>query len=87
MNRGQSRSAFANQFADAGALMSYGPNFAAHFRRAAYLVDRILKGAKPADLPFEEPTQVEMVVNMKTARALGPKIPQSLLLRADRVIE
>jgi putative ABC transport system substrate-binding protein len=67
--------------------MSYGPNFADQFRRAAYFVDRILKGAKPADLPFEQPTQVELVVNMKTARALGLKMPQALLLRADRVIE
>jgi len=79
--------AFASPFADEGALMSYGPNFADQFRRAAYFVDRILKGAKPADLPFEQPTQVEFVVNMKTARALGLKIPQSLLLRAGRVIE
>jgi putative ABC transport system substrate-binding protein len=79
--------AFGSQFADEGALMSYGPNFADQFRRAAYFVDRILKGAKPADLPFEQPTQVEFVVNMKTARALGLKMPQALLLRADRVIE
>jgi putative tryptophan/tyrosine transport system substrate-binding protein len=79
--------AFARQFADEGALMSYGPNFASQFRRAAYFVDRILKGAKPADLPFEQPTQVEFVVNRKTAKALGLTIPQSLLLRADELIE
>lgn len=79
--------AFRSEFADEGALMSYGPNFLAHFRRAAYFVDRILKGAKPADLPFEQPTQIEFVVNLKTAKTLGLKIPQSLLLRADRVIE
>jgi putative ABC transport system substrate-binding protein len=75
------------RFADEGALMSYGPNFTVQFRRAAYFVDRILKGAKPADLPFEQPTQVEFVVNMKTASALGLKMPQELLPRADRVIE
>jgi putative ABC transport system substrate-binding protein len=78
---------FSGQFADEGALMSYGPNIAAQFERAAYFVDRILKGAKPADLPFEQPTQIEFVLNMKTARALGLKIPQELLLRATRVIE
>jgi len=78
---------FGSQFADDGALMSYGANFPAHFRRAAYFVDRILKGTKPADLPFEEPTQIEMVVNLKTAKALGLKIPQSLLIRANRVIQ
>ena len=79
--------AFARQFADEGALMSYGPNFAAQFSRAAYFVDRILKGAKPADLPFEQPTQIEFVVSRKTARALGITIPQSLLVRADEVIQ
>ena len=78
---------FARQFADDGALMSYGPNFAAQFRRAAYFVDRILKGAKPAELPFEQPTQIEFVVNRKTARSLGITIPQSLLLRADEIIQ
>jgi putative ABC transport system substrate-binding protein len=78
---------FSSQFADEGALMSYGPNIAAQFERAAYFVDRILKGAKPADLPFEQPTQIEFVLNMKTARVLGLKIPQELLLRASRVIE
>jgi putative ABC transport system substrate-binding protein len=79
--------AFSDLFADKGALMSYGPNFVAQFKRAAYFVDRILKGAKPADLPFEQLTQIEFVLNMKTARALGLKIPQELLLRANRVIE
>lgn len=79
--------AFNSQFSDEGALMSYGPNFPAHFRRAAYFVDRILKGAKPGDLPFEEPTQIEMVINMKTAKAIGLNISQSLLIRADRVID
>jgi putative ABC transport system substrate-binding protein len=79
--------AFSDLFADKGALMSYGPNFVAQFKRAAYFVDRILKGAKPADLPFEQLTQIEFVLNMKTAKALGLKIPQELLLRATRVIE
>lgn len=77
---------FTRQFADEGALMSYGPNFTAQFSRAAYFVDRILKGTKPADLPFEQPTQIEFVISRKTARALGITIPPSLLVRADEVI-
>jgi putative ABC transport system substrate-binding protein len=75
------------QLAESGYIMSYGPNLRDIFRRLATYVDKILKGAKPADLPIELPTSVELVVNLKTAKALGIKIPQSILVRADKVIE
>jgi putative ABC transport system substrate-binding protein len=75
------------EFVEAGGLMSYGPNFPDLFRRAADFVDKILRGAKPADLPVEQPTKFDLVINLTTAKALRLKIPESFLLRADEVIE
>jgi putative ABC transport system substrate-binding protein len=70
-----------------GGLISYSSNDAESYRRAAWIVDRILKGTKPADIPVEQPTKFELVINLKTAKALNVTIPQSVLFRADRVIK
>jgi putative ABC transport system substrate-binding protein len=75
------------QYADSGGLLAYGPSLGDLFRRSAVYVDKILKGAKPADLAVEQPTKYELVINLKTAKALGVTVPQSLLIRADRVVE
>jgi putative ABC transport system substrate-binding protein len=74
-------------FVDAGGLISYGLNYCRHFHRAASYVDRILKGARPADLPIELPTEFELAINLKAAKGLGINIPPTLLARADQVIE
>ena len=75
------------EYAEAGGLVVYGPNFADMFRRAGRYIDRILKGTNPGDMPMEQPSRFELVINGKTAKALGITIPPSLLLRADEVIE
>jgi putative ABC transport system substrate-binding protein len=75
------------EFAVAGALFTYGVNFAELHRRSAVFIDKILKGSNPAILPVEQPTKFDLVINMKTAKALGIKIPDSIMLRADEIIE
>jgi len=77
----------SRQHVNAGGLMSYGPKFAELYRRAASFVDKILRGAKPADLPVEQPTKFELVINLKPAKALGLTIQQSILGRADEIIQ
>ena len=75
------------ELVEAGGLMCYGPNFASMFRRAAEYVDKILRGAKPADLPVQQPTKFDLIINLTTAKALGLNIPETFLVRADEVIE
>jgi putative tryptophan/tyrosine transport system substrate-binding protein len=75
------------EYVEAGSLVSYGANFTDMFRRAGDIVDRILRGAKPSDLPVQQPTKFDLIVNVKTAKTLGLELPASLIVRADEVIE
>jgi putative ABC transport system substrate-binding protein len=77
----------SREHVEAGGLMSYGPNFLDLFRRSADYVDKILRGAKPSELPVEQPTRIDLAVNLVTAKVLGLKVPPTLLARADEVIE
>ena len=77
---------WTREFADAGGLMSYGMSYEDLVRRSAAYADKILKGAKPGDLPIEQPTRLELVVNMRTAKALGLSLPESVLVRADEIV-
>ena len=88
INRLKTPAMFANsQYAEAGGLMSYGPSFTDNFRRAAAYVDKVFNGANPGDIPIEQPTKFELIVNMKTAKATGLTFPESFLVQANRVIE